>query len=690
MFFSAPDFWGKLKHMSVLSFSWKVIVLMFIFSTSFYGILFAEEGALLEFSDNNSRGGLLTGDLIITVPENISSDKISEFALHWGINPHQRLGMFRPIVVLPSVQSGNRMRIQFKATRVPPGATHFLLYARLENGEEKEKYSLILVDKGVPQSKPQRISFKQTGKEGNRVQGEISIRRAWDEREVSQYAVYWGKGSKSVLRTQPSVTVIEKKSWFGNLAAQLQAPWKENTLTEEIDVLLPPEATHLIVFSRNEDGQMSEGTSFELEKTKTKGNSVSKKMKLQKKSAPDGMIIGNVTLFRGKDEIDSGHYLFFWGKNKKTRLENLPPITTFEVNKIKDGLNVKEIQVSSLKLMDQKLQVSSGKQTNRELKFEFPPETFIPKGATHILAFTQQKFWFQDDAVRRLKGPVASVSLKDPDGIMYKEKNKSNIKKGLKNFSIAKFKKKGLKSQEKKENDTKIFREENTNGTGIRKAPEWRISENRGLGIGLSLSGLNGIATFYDYNLEDNRQLHYSLELTGQQVGSPFKVLRLTEESTDMQSISKSGSGNSLEIDRTLVYATYRWFVDESIVWGISEGLFYGAGGGFGYATLEYQGKDTNVVATITGDSEAFDSTATDYYHSANALGLFAVLETGWQGLENYYFQIALQPSIYFYYNDNFEESSIPVDPNQRSTVVDLWTRAKNLTRLLLAFGIFF
>ena len=128
-----------------------------------------------------------------------------------------------------------------------------------------------------------------------------------------------------------------------------------------------------------------------------------------------------------------------------------------------------------------------------------------------------------------------------------------------------------------------------------------------------------------------------------------------------MQSIAKSGSGNSLEIDRTLVSATYRWFVDGSIVWGITEGLFYGAGGGFGYATLKYQGKDASATAIISGDTEDFNSTATDYYHSANALGLFAVLDAGWQGLENYYFQISFQPSIYFYYNDNFEESSIPV-----------------------------
>jgi hypothetical protein len=210
------------------------------------------------------------------------------------------------------------------------------------------------------------------------------------------------------------------------------------------------------------------------------------------------------------------------------------------------------------------------------------------------------------------------------------------------------------------------------------------------LGLGLSFSGLNGIATFYEYNLDDNQQLHFSLELTGPQVGNTFKALRLTEESTAMQSIAISGSGNSLEINRTLLSATYRWFVDDSVIWGITEGFYYGAGGGLGYATLKYQGRDANAVTSVSDDTETFNSTATVYSHSTEGVGLFAVLDAGWQGLENYYFQVSLQPSIYFYYKDGFQETSIPVDPNQRSTVKDRWSRAQDLSRLLLGFGVFF
>ena len=73
------------------------------------------------------------------------------------------------------------------------------------------------------------------------------------------------------------------------------------------------------------------------------------------------IIAGELILLRKMNEEDSTDYLFFWGKDEASRLENLPPLTKFEVKKIRDGLTEKEILVSSLTMMDQKLQVSSVK-----------------------------------------------------------------------------------------------------------------------------------------------------------------------------------------------------------------------------------------------------------------------------------------------------------------------------------------
>ena len=682
------------KRRSVLPPFRIIVILILTLGAVFHGRLFAQEKPILVFTDNDSRGGLLKGDLIFTVPQTTSSKQISEkikdYVLHWGNNPHQRLGMFRPIATLPAAKPGSRMRLQFKNTPVPQSATHLLLYSRNEFGNETEIYSLRLIDKGVPENKAQDILFEQTGKEGNRVQGELRITRAWDERDVTHYAVYWGEGPDTVLRTQPAVAVIEKRSWFGSLGVQLLAPWRASPLTEKINILLPPEATHLIVFTRNSEGQMSEGKSMKLQGMQEEEKAEKLRMILQKKSSASGFINGYLRLVRSKFEDDFSHYLFFWGKDELTRLGDYPPFAQIEVKKFKDGLTDKEIQVSTISQMDQEMKENTEGKARLELRNEFPENTMIPRGATHILAYTQKKFWFQDDAERRLKGPIANVSIQDPEGSKKKEKVLGNIKEGLKNFSLSKYKKQGEVSEEKTGNLESGSKVGGEKGKKFRKGSEWRISEYRGLGLGISLAGLNGIVTFYDYNLDYDLQLHYSLELTGPQVNSAFKALRLTEESTEMQSIAASGSGNTLEINRSLISATLRWFVDESVLWGISDGFYYGAGGGLGYATLKYHGKDTAATASISGEQETYDSIATEYRHSTIGYGLFAVLDAGWQGLENYYFQFALQPSFYIVYQDGFEENSIPENPNQRSAVTDRWTRAKDLTRVLLGFGIFF
>jgi hypothetical protein len=219
MFLTAPGYWRRRKRISVLTVYLKVLILLFMLFPVIAVVLVAEEKVLLEFTDNDSRGGWLSGDMIVTYPE--KSAKISKYVLLWGNNPHKRLGMYLPIVTLKSEKSGNRFRIKFNSTKVPPSATHFLLYSRNEKDEETEHYSLSLIDKGVPSNKSQEIYFEQTAKNGNRIQGKISLTRAWDERDLTHYAVYWGKGPETILRTQPPVTVIEKKSWFGSRPAEL-------------------------------------------------------------------------------------------------------------------------------------------------------------------------------------------------------------------------------------------------------------------------------------------------------------------------------------------------------------------------------------------------------------------------------------------------------------------------------------
>ena len=680
----------------MLSFFLRFFTLNFLIISIFALELSASKTEWLKFVDNDSRGGWLSGEMIVSIPDDLSFNENDnsnlKFVLYWGNNPFQRLGMFLPIVTFPMKKTGGKINIKFKATKVPPGATHIILSLIDEKDKkEKEYFSLPFFDKGVPESKPQGIIFEQIAKKGNSVKGRIIINRAWDERNLSHYAVYWGTGPRTVLRSKPPVKIIKKRSWFESLLTQIRSPWSDTDIVENVELLMPNEATHLIVFSRNNEGQMNEGASFELESIKLEKQILRNKLILEKTHSPDGIISGEVILKRKQLDTGSHDYLFFWGEDDKTRLSDLPPITKFEIKKIRDGLVEKEILVSSMSMMDQKLQVTSIKDGSRVLKYKFPINTFVPKNAKYILAYKQQKFWFEADVERKLEGPIGSVSLNDPDGIKNKTKIKKKLKSELKDFSITKFKKKkDIKSVDSKKDSNSYF-EKNSKKSEIKNsAQEWRVSEYRGIGLGFSFSGLNGISIFYDYNMDNNKQFHFELDLTGPQVASVFKTLRLTNEGSDMESVGKSLSGNSLEINRTLFSTIYRWFIDDSLVWGISEGFFYGLGAGFGYSTLKYRGRDSNSIAIISGENETFNSTTTDYSHSTTGMGFFALLDAGWQGLKNYYFQVSIQPSLYLLYSDGFEEGSIPVNPGQRSTVKDRWNKSKNPSRIILGFGVFF
>ena len=185
-------------------------------------------------------------------------------------------------------------------------------------------------------------------------------------------------------------------------------------MTEKIDILLPPEATHLIVFTRNYEGQMSEGKSMKLQGMQQEEKAEKLRMILQKKKSAAGFINGDLRLVRSKFEDDFSHYLFFWGKDELTRLVDYPQFAQIEVKKFKDGLTEKEIQVSTISQMDQEIEVKTEGKEMPRLRYEFPENTIIPTGVTHILVYTQKKFWFQDDAERRLKGPIANVSIMDP------------------------------------------------------------------------------------------------------------------------------------------------------------------------------------------------------------------------------------------------------------------------------------
>lgn len=634
-----------------------------------HGVVFPAEPPpplRVEFSDEDPRGGWLSGDLSIADPDN--SSRAVEYELQWGNNPRSPLGQYRPLAKLRrSAWEDFRMVVKFRKVRLPPGATHFLFNSLDADGARMERLSLPIVDLGVPAGKARGLFFRQERREGNRVRGEAVITRAWEERDITHYALYWGTGPDTVLRASPMVALARKNSWFGALGQALLAPWKTPRYRVLIDAMLPAEATHLHVFTRNAEGQMSEGLSFPLEQKERAPNHEAD-IVFHAQSAGPGMLAGEARITRAGDESGFSHYLLFWGRDAKTRLERLPTIAQFEVRPFQDGIEDKELKVETSGPMEQLLNIVPRAEQKNQLVYRFPDKTAVPEGASHLLVSTQQKYWFEDNTERRIGRVVASAPLKK-DALLESAVSGTD---GFESPASPDEKPKGGKTQPEQPS-----------------AAGWRSSEYRGLGLGITFSGLNSLALYYDYNPGRDTQWRMQLEHTGPTVGNLFKTLRLTEESSDMGSIAKSASGNTLEIGRTLGSLIWRRFVDPEWIWGLTGGLYIGAGLGFGYSTLNYSGRDSSADSEI-GEGESFVSSVTNYRHDAEGRGVFFGFEAGWQGHENYMFHLSLQPAYYVMYEDGYDQSKVPQNPNQRSLTNERWERARNLNRILVGLGVFF
>ncbi|MEK9859818.1 MAG: hypothetical protein VW809_16955, partial [Deltaproteobacteria bacterium] len=432
-----------------------------------------------------------------------------------------------------------------------------------------------------------------------------------------------------------------------------------------IDKRLPPDATHLMVFTRNEEGQMSEGVAFKLE-TEEEEVLPRVSMKWEPTESEEGFIAGTVEMERLEDESGFTHYLLAWGKDSETRMDQYPILAQYEVRGIRDGIMEKDLKIETLGPMDQKLNITASEDEGLKLAYTFTEKQRIPMGATHLLLLTQRKFWFEEDAERKIGKVIASVPI-DKTNV---EVVDSEVAEGTEETGPAEV-------------------VEDPSETSDPKGADWRAAQYRGIGLGISFSGLNSMVLSYDYNSSPDTQWHLQFDLTGPLVQSWFSALQMTGIGADMGNIAGSSSGNSLEISRSLVSLGYRWFVDPDWVWGLSEGLFYGAGLGYGMASLNYTGKYNQATSSI-GSGESFSATQTTYRHSTSSQGMTVSLEVGWQGYENYMLHLALQPTFYVGYKDGYDETKIMSELNHQSTVSERWEKTQNLNRLTLGVGLFF
>ena len=124
-----------------------------------------------------------------------------------------------------------------------------------------------------------------------------------------------------------------------------------------------------------------------------------------------GFIAGTVEMERLEDESGFTHYLLSWGKDSETRMDQYPILAQYEVRGIRDGIMEKDLKIETLGPMDQKLNITAAQDEGLKLTHKFTEKQRIPIGATHLLLLSQRKFWFEEDAERKIGKVIASVPI---------------------------------------------------------------------------------------------------------------------------------------------------------------------------------------------------------------------------------------------------------------------------------------
>lgn len=90
---------------------------------------------------------------------------------------------------------------------------------------------------------PQALEFTDLDPDEDQLQGDFIIKKAADERKITTYKVYWGANATTRLAGQSVIT-------------SFPADGTDHTLTLAADTAVPSGATHLLVYTEGEEGEV--------------------------------------------------------------------------------------------------------------------------------------------------------------------------------------------------------------------------------------------------------------------------------------------------------------------------------------------------------------------------------------------------------------------------------------------------
>ncbi len=196
----------------------------------------------------------------------------------------------------------------------------------------------------LPEDKAGNITFTDSDYTLNELGGTVSITKAANEDNITDYVLYWGSNATTKLAGQSAIKEIAKTG--SNLIYTIPA-----------NTAIPTNATYLLVFTKNSVGEMSSSISTAIIDVAVP-QYAAQGVSFTDTDITANEIAGNVSITKASNETDITHYVLYYGSNSSTKLSGQSAISTIA----KSGSN---------------------------LTYAIPANTAIPTNATYLLVYTK-------------------------------------------------------------------------------------------------------------------------------------------------------------------------------------------------------------------------------------------------------------------------------------------------------------
>jgi hypothetical protein len=207
----------------------------------------------ISFTDTDTNSGEIAGGAVITMADDESD--ITYYMLYWGSDADTKKSAI-PLAAI--AKTGSDLTYTFSDDTTTDGATHLLVFTRREASEMATGTSVAITDVIMPANAASGITQTDNDLDSGEISGTASITKASDETDITHYALYWG--SDATTKTgSAAITTLAKTG---------------NNLTYTFSDTATDGASHLLVYTRNAENEMSTGVATVIEDIKLLGGTV--------------------------------------------------------------------------------------------------------------------------------------------------------------------------------------------------------------------------------------------------------------------------------------------------------------------------------------------------------------------------------------------------------------------------------